>query len=122
MGVLLQGALDLQPLALEREGRHLFRPRQILQQGGQITIEDETTHQKKLQEDNFYYAEPQFFNMFNFPFIAGNAQAALNNPNSAVLTQATAEKYFGNWKTALGKTIKYQNKTLFTVRGILKNI
>ena len=94
----------------------------IFQQGGEITVEDGTTQQKKLQEDNFYYAEPQFFSMFNFPFLAGNAKTALNNPNSAVLTQATAEKYFGNWKNALGKTIKYQNKTLFTVRGILKNI
>ena len=93
----------------------------IFQQGGEITV-DETTEQKKLQEDNFYYAEPQFFSMFNFLFIAGNAKTALNNPNSAVLTQAAAEKYFGNWKNALGKTIKYQNKTLFTVRGILKNI
>ncbi len=94
----------------------------IFQQSGEIAVEDGTTQEKKLQEDNFYFAEPQFFSMFNFPFIAGNAKAALNNPNSAVLTQATAEKYFGNWKTALGKTIKYQNKTLFTVRGILKNI
>jgi predicted permease len=93
----------------------------IFQQSGEITVED-GNEQKKLQEDNFYYAEPQFFGMFNFPFLAGDAKAALNNPNSAVLTQATAEKYFGDWKTAIGKTIKYQNKTLFTVRGILKNI
>ncbi len=94
----------------------------IYQQGGQITVEDGTTKQKKLQEDNFYYAEPQFFNIFNFPFLAGNAKSALSDPNSAVLTQATAEKYFGNWRNALGKTIMYQNKTLYTVRGILKNI
>jgi hypothetical protein len=82
----------------------------IFQQSGEITVED-GNEQKKLQEDNFYYAEPQFFGMFNFPFLAGDAKAALNNPNSAVLTQATAEKYFGDWKTAIGKTINYQNKT-----------
>jgi putative ABC transport system permease protein len=81
----------------------------IFQQGGQITVEDGTTQQKKLQEDNFYYAGPQFFSMFNFPFIAGDAKTALNDPNSAVLTQATAEKFFGDWKSAIGKTIKYQN-------------
>ena len=38
------------------------------------------------------------------------------------LTQATAEKLFGNWKEAIGKTIKYSNKTLYTVKGILKNV
>lgn len=94
----------------------------ILQQSGQITIEDGTTQQKKFQEDNFYYAEPQFFSIYNFPFIAGDAKAALKDPNSAVLTQATAEKLFGDWKSAIGKTIMHENKTLFTIRGILKNI
>jgi putative ABC transport system permease protein len=94
----------------------------IYRNGGQITVDDGTHNQKKLQENNFYYAEPQFFSMFNFPFLAGDAKTALKDPNSAVLTQQTAEKYFGNWKNAIGKTIKYENKTLFTVRGILKNI
>jgi len=39
-----------------------------------------------------------------------------------VLSQATAEKYFGNWKDALGKTITLANKTPFIVSGILKNV
>ncbi|HEY9364370.1 MAG TPA: ABC transporter permease, partial [Chitinophagaceae bacterium] len=93
----------------------------VYQQGGEITVEDGNS-QKKLQEDHFYYAEPEFFNVFNFPFLEGDAKSALTDPNSAVLTQTTAEKYFGNWKNAIGKTIKYDNKTLYTVRGILKNI
>lgn len=94
----------------------------IYKSGGQITVEDESTNQKKLQEDNFYYTEPQFFSMFNFSWLAGNAKTSLNNPNNAVLTQATAEKYFGNWKAAIGKTIKYENKDSYTITGILKNI
>jgi len=93
----------------------------ILRQGGQITVEN-GNKQKKLNEDNFYYAEPEFFNMFDFSWLAGNAKTCLKDPNSAVLTQATAEKYFGDWKSAIGKTIKYENKTLYTVKGILKNI
>ena len=71
---------------------------------------------------NFYYAEPQFFSMFNFPWLIGSPKTSLNNPNSAVLTQATAEKYFGNWRSAIGKTIKHENKYLYTVTGIIKNI
>jgi putative ABC transport system permease protein len=94
----------------------------IFQDGGQITVEDGTTQQKKLQEDNFYYAEPEFFSIFNFPWLAGNAKTALKDPNSVVLTQATAEKYFGDWRSAIDKTIKYENKTLYKVTGILKNI
>jgi predicted permease len=93
----------------------------IFRNSGQVTIEDGTA-QKKLQEDYFFYAEPQFFNMFNFPFLSGSAKTSLNNPNNAVLTQATAEKYFGNWRSAIGKTIMYENKNLYTVTGIIKNI
>ena len=94
----------------------------IFKNGGQVTVEDGTTHQKKLQEDNFYYVEPEFFSIFNFGWLSGNPKTALSNPNNAVLTQATAEKYFGDWKSALGKTIKYENKDPYTVTGILKNI
>ncbi|HKO81431.1 MAG TPA: ABC transporter permease [Chitinophagaceae bacterium] len=94
----------------------------IFKNGNQITIEDRGKERKKLNEENFYYAEPEFFKMFDFGWISGDAQTSLKDPNSTVLTQATAEKYFGSWQSAIGKTIKYNNKDLYTVRGILKNI
>ena len=94
----------------------------IFKNGGQITIQNGTAQLKKLNEDNFYYAEPELFSILDFPFLAGDAKTSLKDPNNAVLTQATAEKYFGNWRNALGKTIKYENKDLYTVTGILKNI
>src|SRR5438477_4493432 len=93
----------------------------IIRNGGQITVEDGSAQLKKLNEDNFYYAEPEFFKMFDFGWLAGNPQACLQDPHSVVLTQATAEKYFGDWKTAMGKMIKYENKTLYKITGILKN-
>jgi putative ABC transport system permease protein len=94
----------------------------IYRNGGQVTVEEGNTQLKKLKEDNFYYAEPEFFKMFDFDWLVGNPKTCLNDPHSAVLTQATAEKYFGNWKTAIGKTIKYENKTLYKITGILKNV
>src|SRR5881392_3384495 len=62
----------------------------IFRQGGQITVEDGSARLKKLNEDNFYYAEPEFFKMFDFGWLAGNPQACLQDPHSVVLTQATA--------------------------------
>jgi ABC-type antimicrobial peptide transport system permease subunit len=94
----------------------------IFRHGNQVTIEDGNKQPKKLVEDHFYYTEPEFFRLFDFPWLVGDAQTSLKDPNSAVLTQATAEKYFGDWRSAIGKTIKYDNKDLFTVTGILKNI
>jgi len=94
----------------------------IFNNGGQVTVDNGNKQTNKFVEDNIYYAEPEFFNMFQFEWLNGNAKTSLKNPNNAVLTQATAEKYFGNWKDAMGKTITLNNKTPFTITGILKNV
>ncbi len=76
---------------------------------------------KKFKEDQAYYAEPQFFNVFNFGWLAGDKKTALSEPNTVVLAQEEAEKFFGDWHNAIGKTIRYENKTDLKVTGILKN-
>src|SRR5882724_7271367 len=93
----------------------------VMSRGGQLTIEDGKGPSKKINEDNIYFVEPFFFDMFKFEFLSGNPKSSLKNPNDAVLTQATAEKFFGDWKNALGKTFMHENKTHYTVTGILKN-
>src|SRR4030095_5713880 len=52
----------------------------IFRQGGQITIENGTKQLKKLNEDNFYYAEPAFFKMFDFRWLSGDAKTCLKDP------------------------------------------
>ena len=108
--------------ALRLEYPQLKEVAAIYRKGGQITVEEGNTQLKKLNEDNFFYAEPQFFTMFDFGWLVGSPQTCLKDPNSVALTQNTAEKYFGSWKNAVGKTIKYDNKTLYRVTGILKNV
>ena len=89
----------------------------------QITLPNDKANapQKKFKE-NVYFAEPEFFDIFNFSFLAGNSKTALSELNTAVLTQKTAEKYFGDWHTAIGKFIKYDNDKVCKVTGVLKNI
>src|SRR5215831_18713853 len=94
----------------------------IYRSGGQITIDNGNSQIKKLNEHNFYYAEPAFFKMFNFDWLSGDPQSSLKDPYSVVLTQVTAEKFFGDWRSAIGKTIKYENKDVYKVSGILKNV
>ncbi len=88
----------------------------------QITIE-EGAQQKKFQSD-VYYIEPEFFRMFNFEWLSGDPRASLSQPANAVLTKEIAEKYFGTWQSAIGKTIKYNNDNaqVYKVSGILKNV
>lgn len=75
---------------------------------------------KKFKEPDVLIAEPQFFKIFNFSMAEGNGVTALSKMNTALLTKEIAAKYFGNWKTALGKTINLLGRNV-TVSGILNN-
>jgi putative ABC transport system permease protein len=57
------------------------------------------------EQSGVFYTEPSFFNIFDFPLLAGS-YASLKDPNNVLLTKEIAETYFGDWKTAIGKTIK----------------
>ncbi len=77
---------------------------------------------KKFKEERgFFYTTPVFFSIFNYPLLTGS-YASLNDPNNVLLPKETAEKYFGDWKTAMGKTIKVNNTNVFKVTGILATI
>ncbi|HMI61550.1 MAG TPA: ABC transporter permease [Puia sp.] len=75
---------------------------------------------KKFKEKNgVFLLEPSFFSIFDFSWLAGNPVTSLENRNSVVLTRSTAEKYFGDWKQAMGRVIRFDPRGLFTVTGIL---
>ncbi|MEL7121027.1 MAG: FtsX-like permease family protein [Bacteroidota bacterium] len=63
---------------------------------------------------------PEFFDVFDFPFIEGEAVSALSQPRKIVLTESTAEKYFGELNP-IGQTIEFGDLGLFEVTGILKD-
>jgi putative ABC transport system permease protein len=81
---------------------------------------------KKYYELRFFFAEPSILSVFDFPLVKGNPDMALNDPNSIVLTEETAKKYFGN-EDPMGKTIEADpyndgNLMLFSVTGIAQNV
>ncbi len=59
------------------------------------------------EQSGVFYTSPSFFKMFNFPLLAGSYES-LKDPNNVLLTKEIAETYFGDWKLAVGKTIKIQ--------------
>jgi putative ABC transport system permease protein len=87
---------------------------QVLNKNGQID--------KKFKETGVFATTPSFFKIFDFPLIQGDANTALKNPNSVLLTKETATKYFGDWQQAMGKTIRWDNKEVLKVTGILTPI
>ncbi|MEO7802712.1 MAG: ABC transporter permease, partial [Ginsengibacter sp.] len=66
-----------------------------------------TTVKTFKEQRGVFFTEPSFFNMFDFPLLAGS-YASLKEPNNVLLTKEIAEKYFGDWKTAMGKTFKIE--------------
>ena len=84
-----------------------------------------TVGTNKFDEKNIYYADSNFLQIFNYPLLSGNVATALSSPNSVVLTEKTAKKYFGSADAATGKTIYIDNDikgSNLLVTGILKNI
>ncbi len=51
-----------------------------------------------------FAVDSSFFQVFDFPFLAGSAKTALNAPNEVVLSKATAERIFGH-TDVLGKEL-----------------
>ena len=76
---------------------------------------------KSFTEYNSGFAEPEFFEVFTFPLIAGDPKTALADPYSIVLTETTAKKYFGD-EDPLGKTLVLDDTFNFIVTGIMKDV
>lgn len=76
---------------------------------------------KSFIETGLYFADPDFFNMFSFTFIAGDPEKVLSNPASIVLTKSTAEKYFGT-DNPVGRTLTVELKHDLTVTGVIEDL
>lgn len=93
----------------------------IMQNGGSNYAVTNAQHNgtvKKFREDLAYYADPEFFRIFDFKWLAGDKKTALAAPNTIVLSREEANKFFGDWRTALGKTVRYENNLDMQVTGI----
>ncbi len=77
---------------------------------------------KYFHENIFWYAEGNFFKVFDFNLLEGNKSIALTEPNTIVLTEDYSKQLFGN-ENPIGKIIEVKKlQTSFTVTGILENI
>jgi ABC-type antimicrobial peptide transport system permease subunit len=80
-----------------------------------------TVGEKRFEEKDAYFADPNILRMFSFPLVAGDPATALVAPDGLLLTERMAKKYFGA-ADPIGKTIRVGDKDLFRVTGILKDI
>lgn len=94
--------------------------------GSQVTVLGAAgTHaadeKKFIEESGMFFTDPRFFEIFHYKWLSGSP-AVLQEPNTTVLTKKMAEKYFGSWQEAYGKSIKIDNAITAKVSGILENV
>jgi putative ABC transport system permease protein len=63
-----------------------------------------------------------FFKMFSYPIIAGNAETALASNSGISISRRVAEIFFGSPANAIGKTVRYENKYSFIVSSVFENV
>lgn len=78
-------------------------------------------YEDKMINQNFVsFAEPDFFKIFSYAFLAGTPETALSQPRSAVLTEDVAEKFFGT-EDPIGKILHIRNMPDVMVTAVIKN-
>ncbi|MFA6085213.1 ABC transporter permease [Mucilaginibacter sp.] len=84
-----------------------------------------TMHVKKgevnMIENKVAFADPSLFNVFTLPMISGDAKTALAEPNSVVMTESTAKKYFDK-TDVVGQMMVLNDNQNFKITGVIKDV
>ncbi len=73
------------------------------------------------REKKVVYSDPQFFDVFSVPLLKGDRKTVLTNPQTVVLSQTKAEKYFGT-ADPVGKVLRIDDKEDWHVSGVFADI
>jgi putative ABC transport system permease protein len=79
-----------------------------------------TIGERKMYADGVY-ADSSVFSMLTLPFVQGNAKSAFQQLYSIVITQKTAQKFFGDVKNVVGRTVRVNNSQDFVVSGVIRD-
>ena len=82
-----------------------------------LLISEKESH-KEFNETGVYFVDSTFFDVFDYQLIKGDRETALDKPNSLLLTESAARKYFGN-EDPIGKFLRIQDQQELMVTGIM---
>ncbi|GAB3220216.1 ABC transporter permease [Algoriphagus aestuariicola] len=77
-----------------------------------------------MEEERFFFADPEAFDVFSWKIIEGEAQQALTQADGVIVTESTAKRYFGN-ESAVGKELRANlagQEFTFQVRGVMEDM
>ncbi|MEH6406527.1 MAG: ABC transporter permease, partial [Leeuwenhoekiella sp.] len=77
---------------------------------------------KSYRDSRFAYVDPNFFQVFTLPILRGDSNNPLKEPNSIVLTETEAKKYFGN-QNPIGQILNLPDQNAqYNITAIIKDI
>jgi len=97
-----------------KENSNSIRNYVRVRQPGKRIVESDAQH--RFYEEKFVFSDSSLFSVFTFALIKGD-RSALGRPNTVIITESTARKYFGE-TDPLGKTVIYDKNTSFEIVGI----
>ena len=77
-----------------------------------------------IKEIKVVHADSTLFNVFTLPAIVGDTRIALREPNTVVITETAAQRYFSSAENAIGKTLETNDNgsTLYKVTAVIKDV
>lgn len=75
---------------------------------------------KEIYEAGGVMVDPEFVKMFTISFLKGDRETSLNNPNSILISEKLALKYFGN-KDPIGQTMTFSASIDLQVTGVFED-
>ena len=77
---------------------------------------------KTFKDDAFAYVDSNFFHVFTLPFLKGDPRTALLDPNSIVISETLAKKYFGK-EDPIGRTLHFKDMNAdLKITGLMRDI
>ncbi len=76
---------------------------------------------ENFREEKIAHADNDILKIFDIPFISGNPENALTEPNTMIISQAAAEKYFPG-ESALDQTLILDDQTSYRITGVYENM
>jgi putative ABC transport system permease protein len=103
--------------ALKKDFPQVEKAIRIWRQNGKLVTYGS---KKSFYEDNFFFADPEIFDVFDLPLTKGDVKSVLSKPFTVVITSDAASKYFGR-EEPIGKILTINNKD-YEVSGVIQKI
>jgi putative ABC transport system permease protein len=104
--------------ALKAEYPEIEQATRIVPEGDGII----SYNNKSVKVGDIFFADANVFTVFTYPLLHGDAKTALSQPESIVLTESLAKKFFSDPAQAINQTIQFENNFPNLVTGIIKDV